>query len=436
MTYTAKYDSNDSGDGNNAFRHLRGGSRKKNPGCLMFWGRLAWGQRLMLGFLIFGFCGVWSGLGYMFLPRAAAAEAPPAVVTIAPLPSPIPVEQPPVGAPTVTPTTPLEPIQIAATATFQAAINKPAFMNNPAAAPSFVGVITYEDGCRLSNIGFTTSGYNGKPYYLYVRQQFDRNPLYQMAQVSGFIQQFPDDCQYPVIMVETITWFDSQATPSPLAITKTVAITDVWGMVSTTKQITRPTVSVYVPHPEYLTPVPIAAAPTATVTWTSSNWSPQPWSTPNYGPQLSNLQSQINDLQGDIDAYKATKTATPSPTPTLTPTPAVANIAGGVINVSGCANTNLAIQISAGNQVLLILSGAALPGGQPAEYTAVASGTLGRVCNQTVLYATAVSWYLPTATPTPTPTSTSTPTATPTATNTPEPTVTATEIATTQPEAQ
>ncbi len=419
------------------FRHLRGGSRKKKAGCLTFWTAIPFGAKIKLFGLLLGMLAGFGLVVYWFWPSSdsQADEQPtPAVATVAPLPTAMPVE---ILSLSPTPTTPLEPAQLAATATFQAALSRPAYMNDPSAAPSFVGVITYEDGCLLSNIGFTTSGYNGKPYYLYMRQQFDRNPLYQMAQISGFVQQFPNECQYPVIMVEAITWFDAEATPAPLAITNTVPITDVWGIIS--KQPTaRPTV--YVTRPELLTPIAAAPPISATATpWTSSGWTPQPWPTvPNYSPQITALQNQIDDIQSDINAYKSTKTPTPTNTPTHTPTPQSANIVGDVINVVGCANTNLAIQTGPGQQVLLMMSGASLPAsGQPSDYHAVASGLLGTVCGQTGLWASSISWYLPTLTPTPTGTATATatptiapPTATLTESPTPQPTATATILAT------
>ena len=423
------------------FRHLRGGSRRKKG----FFSAIPWTSRLFLLMLIIGFCGAWVWVGWMFWPRSASADTPPtpAVATAAPLPTAMPVEPPPaVGElPTSTPTTVLEPSQIAATATFQAAISKPAAYSNPQAAPFYVGVITYEAGCMISNLGFTTAGLNGSAYYLYFTQPLDRDPLMQMANVTGFLQEF-EGCQYPVLMVQNIYWMDGQATPAPLAIggpliTGTVTATTTaasWGQAVMTPTAPATPWGTSIQNGVYKpTATAVLTAPTATATaWTTSGWSPQPWPTVN----LSGIQQQIDDIQKDIDDYKAatrapTATHTPSPTPTATT--AWANITGDVISVAGCPQTNLAIQTAPGEQVLLMLSGAALPnGGQPAAYHAVAAGHLATVCAQTAIFANNVTWILPTLTPTPPPTET--PTAPP-PTNTATPTATATTAPTETPTA-
>lgn len=427
--------------------------RFRRGGKKGFWGRFAAqgpGYMVNVGLSVLGLLAIVTYLAWKFVfsggstAKAEEQPAPPAqpvvVATVPPLETPpatpLPVE--------VLATSPLEPVQVAATATFQAAISRPAGYNNPEAAPFYVGVVTYEAGCTVSNIGFTTAGLNGQAYYLYFTQPLDRDPLMQMVNITGYVQKF-EDCQYPVLMVQNIFWMNGQATPAPLAIggqytsTITNSIASNWG-----GQAAPPT-----PFGVKTTPLPPGSpaptnTPAFTVTstatpWSQTPWEPQPWPTvPNYGPQLDALQNQIDDIQSDINAYKeATKTPTPTntPTATLTPTPARANIVGNVVTVAGCAQTNLAVITGPGEQILLMLSGATLPAnGQPSDYHAVATGQLGVVCDQPALWASSISWYLPTITPTPTtapPTATPTPTTAPTNTATPEPTATSVEASAT-----
>jgi len=407
---------------------------KRNKG---FWGKLTdqgpgfiinvavslLGLLLIFGYLIWRF--FLSGSD-----DAQAQEPPPrppvqtavVVATVPPLetpatPTPLPVVD-------STFSSPLEPSQIAATATFQAAISKPAAYNNPAAAPFYIGVITYESGCEVSNIGFTTAGTNGSAHYLYFSQPLDRDPLMQMVNVSGYVQKF-DNCQYPVIMVQQIYWLDDQATPAPLAIggqytnTVTNSVASSWGQGQS-----GPPPTVMVVRPELLSsPV---ATPTPYPTYT-----PYPTTKPWIPPATPRPATP-----------KPTKTPKPTSTNTPTPTPTQqANISGPVIEIAGCAATNLAIQTGPDSNVRLILNGATLPpNGNPVGYTAVATGYLGNVCNGQAIYASSISWYLATVTPTtqpatatPTPThTTQPPTATPTHTTEP-PTATPTATHTTEP---
>ncbi|NJN95687.1 MAG: hypothetical protein HC875_17030 [Anaerolineales bacterium] len=121
---------------------------------------------------------VWYGLTWVFggsklgkAQAASAAEEPAIIRTVAPLETPT---LQPSNPPTFQPSN-LEPAQLAATAQMQAAINRPAAVD-PAGSPYLVGVVTYETGCPLSNLGFTTSGANGTPYYLYLSSMLDRDP--------------------------------------------------------------------------------------------------------------------------------------------------------------------------------------------------------------------------------------------------------------------
>ena len=402
--------------------HLRfRGKRNKN-----FWGRLTdqgpgflinVGVSLLGLFLVFGYL-IWRF--FLSGTDAQAQEPPPA--TAPPVQTAIVATVPPLETP-ATPTplpvvdstfsSPLEPAQIAATATFQAAISKPAAYNNPAAAPFYIGVITYEAGCEVSNIGFTTAGTNGSAHYLYFSQPLDRDPLMQMVNVSGYVQKF-DNCQYPVIMVQQIYWLDGQATPAPLAIggqytsTITNSVASSWGQGQP-----GPPPTVMVVRPELLSsPV---ATPTPYPTYT-----PYPTTKPWVPPH-----TPIPSRPDPTKTPKPTSTNTPTPSPTPTQQ---ANISGQVVSIAGCAATNLAIQTGPDSNVRLILNGATLPpNGNPLGYTAVATGYLGNVCNGQAIYANSISWYLATVTPTST---TAPPTATPTPTTQP---ATATPTETTQP---
>lgn len=354
------------------------------------------------------------GGGYL-VKRSWAAEAeatPPPTPLVAELPTL--TSTPLVFQPTLTlaepvATSALEPSQLAATATFQAAINRPAYMNDPGGSPSFVGVITFESGCELSNIGFTTSGYSGAPFYLYLRQPFDRNPLMQVAQVQGYIQQFPKQCQYPVIFVDAITWLEVQGTPAPLAyggdLTGTAVLTPaLWGQ---SLGVTP------VPTATYQLHLPLGDTPTPFPTYTPF---PTPDPLPTYTPFPTTAP------------WVPPHTPVATKTPTSTPTPVMANVAGPVVNVAGCNQTNIAIQVEPGQNILLILDGAGLPGsGLLTDYHVLASGRLDTACRQQALWASSITWLLATPTPTGTATATATPTLTPT------PTVTLTATATLTP---
>lgn len=384
----------------------------------------------------------WWAVGWLFGEDEAEAAAPAPTTEAAPTADHIiqintlpPLETPaqPAAAPAQ-----LEPAQIAATATFEAAISRPAALNNPAAAPSFVGVITYEDGCMISNIGFTTSGYNGKPFYLYYDQPFEQSPLLQIVQVSGVVQEF-DDCQHPVIFVSSLQFFNLEGTPAPLAtggpdatITGTTAITAAaaWGIHTTPMPAvepgqTMPDLGGYKPTPT----ATITAAATITAPTPYPTYTPYPTTAPYIPPRRVIPAPSSSDDDDD-----------PDPTATPSPTPVQANIDGPVIAVAGCQTTNLAIKTGPDQQAFLVFDGAELPkDGSPTEYRAMAIGVLDKICNGQAIKARLVTWYKPaTATPTATMPATATATATKPATATPTATATtvpptATATATTAP---
>lgn len=419
------------------FRHYRG--RRRGGG---FWGRFAAagiGMQLNIGLSLLGLLLIIGYLVWRFiLPSRAAAEDKPVeptvtmIQTVGPLPTPVPAVAPlePIQltatAQALVISTP-DPDQIAKTATFQAAINRPAA--NPNTSPAYIGVITYEPGCDVSNLGFTTAGYEGKAFYLYFQALLDRDPFMQMVQVRGYVQQFKN-CQYPVLMVTETFWLNGTATPAPVAvitstITGTTPIT--WGVLPTPTNRDNPVYDARLdPSSIYYTGV-ITSTVTPYPTYT-----PYPTATPYIPPQRNDSYNEPEPT----DTPKPTKT----PTPTITPTPTqAANLAGQVVSISGCAATNLAIQVGQGQTIPLLLYGAPMPpNGTPIGYYVMASGALATICGQPGLMATSVSWYtLPTATSTLVPTVTDTPTITPTstetATSTPTSTETPTETATSAP---
>jgi len=316
-------------------------------------------------------------------------------------------------SPISTPTDVMTQEQAQATSTFQAAISRPAGLNNPVSAPYFIGVITYESGCSASNLGFTTSGYNGQPFYLYLRQPLDRDPFMQIVQLSGYVQLF-DDCQYPVIFVDSLFWLDQSGTPSPL-LSPTVVLTgtitptpNTWGMATArpkTTVVIQGDVTPYVPPSKDIPPL--------------ATYTPYP----TYTPQP--VQHIVETVIPHIPTY--------TPYPTYTPNP-MANITGKVVSVVGCPLSNIAIETSPGTYYYLILAGATLPPtGQPTDYYALASGTLDNVCSGRAIRASSITWYVVSPTDTPTPTNTATSTATATETPTVTPTVTITPTATLTP---
>ena len=315
--------------------------------------------------------------------------------------------------------------QIAATATFQAAIRRPAM--DPATYPDLIGVVTYESGCLISNFGFTTSGYNGTPYYLYFSGLLDRDPSMQVIQVRGYVQIFKD-CQYPVIMVEEIYWLDQQGTPAPLAyggavtssVTGTATITSpnpaTWGAAVTPQVKKTATPEGYVPLPK-----DIPALPTYT-----------PLPTYTQQPIEIIIQTVVPHLPAPspYPTYTSFPTHTPDP---ATPTPQPVTIVGPVVAVGGCATSNFAVNAS-GQHYFIIFDGAQLPQGEPTKYLALATGVLDVACGGQAIKAKSITWYeitpTPTSTPTETPTSTATATHTPTLTPTMTATITATETIT------
>lgn len=358
--------------------------------------------------------------------KKASAEAQPTVDMQNSLPT---------LTPTITPTvsalpSPLEPVQLTATAMMQAALSRPAV--NPANSPYLIGVVTYEPGCKLTNFGFTTAGYEGSPYYLYPQVPLDRDPLMQMVQVRGYVQTFKE-CQYPVLMVQELVWLNNGlATPAPIAALITGTATITWGQV-----ITSPPLAAYgLPTPnKWATPIYTGSDPLPTYT-------PYPTATPYVPPPPSTVQIPVTVVV-PRQTYTPYPTYTPfpsTPTPTVTPTPIQANLSGKVISVLGCAASNLAIEVAPGQYYYLIFEGAALPTtGTPTDYYALASGLLDTRCNGQAIRANSILWYLATPTATLTPTATHTPTATPsstsTATDTPTPTETPTETPTVIPTA-
>lgn len=378
--------------------------------------------------IILSALGLLACMGYLvwrfILPHGGAvaqAEEPstPQIVvqTVAPLDTP--------SAPS-SPAPILEPAQAAATATFQAAISRPAALNNPSVAPFFVGVITYEPGCAATNLGFTTSGYEGEAFYLYLRQPLDRDPLMQIVQISGYVQILKD-CLHPVVIVEQMTWLNGSGTPAP------VSMAPVTGTITATVPISWGLAAYGLPTPDkHQTPVynPPAWTPTAAVTG----------SIPTATPYLPPVPATLPPLptytrQPTYTPYPSPTNDPATPTPTATATPQLANVSGPVVAVAGCQATNLAVQTAPGSTVFLLLSGATLPvTGAPSDYNALAIGTLDRVCSGPAIRASSISWYVPTPTATATPTSTATPT--PTHTPTETPTCTATTPPTIEPTAE
>jgi len=335
---------------------------------------------------------------FMWLGRTATAQEPTPtkppirIETVAPLETPAPIAD----APSPTPTTPLEPAQIAGTATAMAMYSRPAM--DPASSPYYVGVITYESGCPITNMGFTTAGYEGEPFYLYLNQMLDRDPLFQVVQIKGVIQNY-DDCPLPVLFATDIFWMSQQATPAPVSvITNTATITGTitptpfnpatWGMKPGTpnaptagQSLGAAVVPTYTPYPS-----PTSPPPTRYPTYTPY---PRP-SNPTATPQ---------------------PTATPSPTATATPQ--TASVYGKITAVGGCTVSNFAVSNGEGHY-FIIFAGAQTPATDPTQYAALVIGTLEPACGGQAIKAHQILWYEPTPTPTTEPTATSEPTTEPT----------------------
>ncbi len=403
------------------FRQYRGGYRGKNKGCLGFWSAIDMGAKIKI-FLMF--LGMLAGFGLVVWwawPKASKADENPVIATLPPL--------------TATPVSALEPIQLTATAqpptpdpqaptpdpartaTFQAAINRPA--GDPQASPYLVGVITYEPGCGVTNLGFTTAGLNGTPYYLYFQMPLDRDPFMQMVNIKGYVQKMKD-CQYPVLMVSEVFWLNGTATPAP------IAQMPVSGTITATAVISWGLGAFGLPTPnKFDTPV---YSPVLTAT-PYPTYTPYPTATPYVPPPPATLPP--------LPTY----TPYPRPdNPTATATPVGVNINGQVVNVAGCQVSNLGIQTAPGIVYFLIFEGASLPTqGSPTDYWAFVVGSLvKKVCGGQAIKANSITWYnatptvtaTVTETPTITPTATETPTVTPTASETPTATATATETPT------
>ena len=406
------------------FRQYRGGYRRGGNG---FWARFAsqgTGFKLNVIGSVIGLLLILGYFVWLIIPKAKAEEATPQIVvaTLPPLTT------------TTAPATPIravsevqpgsmsspEPAQIAATSTYVAALNRPA--GDPATSPFLIGVITYEPGCEVSNLGFTTAGMEGKPYYLYLQVPIDRDPLMQMAQVQGYTTKFKG-CQYPVLMVSNLIWLNNgPATPAPIV----TLLSTVTGTITSTTPISwgQGLAAYGLPTPDKnATPVYNSVAPYPTYT-------PYPTATPYVPPPPATLPPL--PTYTPYPNPKPTKTPVP---PTATATPAIANLNGPIISTIGCQFSNLAVQAGPDNY-FIIFEGAALPTvGSPLDYHGFVSGRLDTVCNGKAIRASQITWYTATATPTATATSTptETPTATATATSTPTETPTATPPATETP---
>jgi hypothetical protein len=333
---------------------------------------------------------------------------------------------------------PLEPSQLAATATAHALYNRPAFANNPSAAPYFVGIISYEGGCPVTNLGFTTSGYNGEPFYLYLRAPLDRDPFFQIVQLSGYLQII-EECPHPVIFVEQLFWMGNQGTPSPLSqvteisgtATITITATVPWGYYTDTGDGTL-TASKPISQPLPLPPprdIPGPETPIATYT-------PYPTYTPHPAPAEPAPAPTLKPLPTytPLPVYPTytpfpTFTPPPSPSPTATATPILSNLIGRVVTLPGCPVTNLGLD-DQGALYYLILDGPSLPSDPAYIDRAVVQGYLETACGAQSIRAKSVTWYTVATTPTLTATTIS---STPTATITPTAIITATEVLTNAP---
>jgi hypothetical protein len=411
------YQADMSGPPTPPFRHRRGGYRG-NKGCLGKFSAIPTDAKIKLILLLVGMLASFGcGIYWIFLrPKSIQADQPTPTRQIEMVQTVGPLAEAPTNTPVLVTTIaslPLQTPDIERTATFQVAISRPAM--DPAGSPYFVGVITYEDGCLVSNLGFTTSGYNGKPYYLYLNQPLDRDPSMQIIQVRGYVQTI-DTCQYPVIFVDQLYWMDKSGTPAPLSIggpiisgtitgTATITSTRPWGLLTT--PASSPTVFVppqkEVPSPPTYTPYP---------TYTS-----QP------------VDVIVQTVIPHIPTYTPYPTWTPNPataTPTATATPQSLSLYGPILSVAGCPQSNFAIDAS-GETYFILLAGATLPVGEPTNYLALATGLADQACDGQAILAHQITWYEITPTPT------STPTITPTSTSTITPTSTITVTATITP---
>jgi hypothetical protein len=410
------------------FRHRRGG-RRNNKGCLGFWTAIPTGDKIKMFVLLLGMLASFGLFIYWVWPRSeeVAADEPIMIETVTGLETATwEATTIPVDLPLLTPDPLTTTVDIERTATFQAAISRPAAFNDPGAAPYFVGVVTYEAGCPVSNLGFTTSGYNGQPYFLYFNQPLDRDPLMQLIQITGIVQEF-GECPFPVIFVQQLFWMDLQGTPAPISYggsltgTGTITFTNPvsgynpanWGLNSFTPMpgvgpgtvMPLPSATMYLPPP--VTPL---ATYTAYPTYT-------PYPAPHPYP-----------------TYTAYPTYTPDPataTPTSTATPDLITLYGPVQTVAGCPQSNFSVNAS-GQVYFILFAGVTLPPDDPTQYYALIVGQATSICNGLAIIAQSITWYQVTPTPTftPTLTPTFTPTLTPTAVITPATPITPTAVIT------
>jgi hypothetical protein len=316
---------------------------------------------------------------------------------------------------------------IARTATFEAAINKPAGENLSENNRILVGTVLLQPGCNITNIALDASGAR---YYLHLPSSLliTLNPDLQLAEVRGVVTTLPT-CVYPILQVQSFTWLNELATPvassGTITTTRTISGGDPW-------QIR------YTPTPTGL-PRPVFAPPPQQTAIFSGTATPYPTYTPY--PPLPTATPYIPPQRSDPTAYPTytpypTLTAYPTPTtnpatltPTPTPTPQLVTLYGPVRTITGCAQTNFALDAS-GVTYFIILSGVTLPPGDPTAYYALVSGEAVTACGGNGVKANSITWYdvtpTPTATSTATPTSTTIPTDTPTATVAPTDTPTAT----------
>jgi hypothetical protein len=243
----------------------------------------------------------------------------------------------------------------------------------------------------------------------------------QMVQVKGYIQKFPKECDYPVLMVTEIFWLNGTATPAPLApeyqpiLTGTATIT--WGSLADYGLPTPDKSKAGIYDASQDPTSPYYAGPITTTTTPAPTETPPPTATPYLPPPRVDPPAPASSGGGSI------RLPTNTPAPTATPTPARITLSGPVVAVGGCSVSNLAV-MTASVPYFLIFEGAQMPDGNPTRYTALVVGLADTACGGQAIRAQQIQWIAPTPTNTPAPTNTPTATAT-TAPPTPTPTATA-----------
>jgi len=393
---------------------------------------LPWKQILIIVALFAVFMCAIAQMGWLpFIGKKdAAAQQPTSLPTLTSTPMPTPPHTPeppkpttqqqptiqqqqPQTRPTLLPTISQEQVQ--ATATYIAAINRPA-QGISTNTRLYIGSIDLNPTfgfCAYTSIGFIASG---RPAFLYIPAgiSITDDLLEQQVVVRGLAQNM-DQCQYEVITVQEITPLAKMAQQGQIMYTggpsQTLTATTIAAYRYTPPRpfglaTAAPGKTIFGTPPSHLTPT-ATITNTGSFTWVPPNKWPTSTPYPTYTPAPP--QTIVEEVEREV-------TVIVEQLPTAEPTRN--SIYGELFTKNGCSRTTLAVTSGGDQERFVILTGAQPPPRDPDYIPVYIVGESSTDCGQSIL-ASDITYYDHTPTPTHTPTETATPTPTPTASPTP-----------------